>query len=71
MRGSTREERLLSLQQQTGTLEEEKNHKGENIPEMSVSVTLLRVRQSHVIVALLITLKCNITLRQAGECGAV
>lgn len=48
-----------------------KNHKGENIPEQSVSVTLLRVKQSPVIVALLITLKRNITLRQAGECGAV
>lgn len=64
-------EAALSTAADRNIRRKKKNHKGENIPEQRVSVTLLRVRQSHVIVALLITLKSNITLRQAGECGAV
>lgn len=48
-----------------------KRENEKNIPEQCVSVTLLRVKQSHIIEALLITLKCNVTQRHAGECGAV
>lgn len=48
-----------------------KSCKRKNIAEQYVSVTLLRVKLSHIIVALLITLKCSITQRHEGECGAV
>lgn len=61
---------LYSSRQEHEKKEEKKVTVGKNKAEQCVSVTSLRVKHSHKIEAQLITLKCNITQRHAGECGA-